>query len=180
VNEDSVKVDVKQIDAVNLEISADSLWGTDSKVKFVQVEKDTVVDTLFKEKIITQFNTISKLKLASLKGDIPGGNAKTVVVLREIISSSAKTRSGFKASKSFGRQWQAKCDASGHFEIKGLPEGVYKLLYFKDLNGDDRLTSGSIYPLAAGEPWASPEEDLILPHGDDNFLKELLKDLPGL
>jgi len=182
VNEDSVKVDVKQLDAVNLEISADSLWGTDSKVKFVQVEKDTVVDTLFKEKIITQFNTISKLKLASLKGEIPGGNAQTVVVLREIISSGikVKVKKFTKQSKSFGRQWQAKCDAAGHFEIKGLPEGIYKLFYFKDLNGDGRLTSGSIYPLAAGEPWASPEEDLILPHGDDNFLKELLKDLPGL
>jgi len=119
------------------------------------------------------------LKLASLKGEIPGGNAQTVVVLQEIMSSGVKTRQS-RRDKSFGRQWQAKCDASGHFEIKGLQEGAYRLLYFKDLNGDGRLTSGSIYPLAAGEPWAAPEDDLILPHGDDNFLKELLKELPGL
>ena len=181
VNEDSVKMKVKQLDAANLEILADTAWGTDSKVKFVQVHKDSVVDTLFKEEILTQFNTISKLKLASLKGEIPGGNAQTVVVLQEIISLGIKTKLPyFKPSKSYGRQWQAKCDASGHFEIKGLPEGTYKLLYFRDLNGDGRLTSGSIYPLAAGEPWGVPEEDLILPHGDDNFLKELLKDLPEL
>jgi len=180
VNEDSVKMQVKQIDAVNLEILGDTAWGTDSKIKFVEIYKDSVVDTLFKERILTQFSTISKLKLASLKGEIPGGNAQTVVVLQEIISSGVKTKLLSKHAKSFGREWRAKCDASGHFEIKGLPEGVYKLLYFKDLNGDGRLTSGSIYPLRAGEPWASPEEDLILPHGDDNFLKELLKDLPEL
>jgi uncharacterized protein (DUF2141 family) len=180
VNEDSVKMELKQLDATNLEILANPVWGTDSKIKFVQVEKDTIVDTLFKEKILTQFSTISKLKIASLKGEIPGGDAQTIIVLQEIISSSHKAKMPTKSSKSFGRQWQAKCDASGYFEIKDLPEGVYKLFYFKDLNGDGRLTSGSIYPLAAGEPWANPEEDLILPHGDDNFLKELLKDLPEL
>jgi uncharacterized protein (DUF2141 family) len=184
VNEDSVKMEVKQLDAANLEILAEPAWGTGSKIKFVQVEKDTVVDTLFNEKILTQFSTITKLKLASLKGEIPGGDAQTVVVLQEIISSGIKTKAKAKTlakqSKSFGRQWQANCDSSGHFEIKGLPEGIYKLLYFKDLNGDGRLTSGSVFPLAVGEPWASPEEDLILPHGDDNFLKELLKDLPEM
>jgi hypothetical protein len=78
------------------------------------------------------------------------------------------------------REFRAYCDSSGSFEIKNLPSGIYKLLYFKDLNGDDRLTSGSIYPLQAGEPWQASEEELILPHGDDNFLKELLKDLPRL
>jgi uncharacterized protein (DUF2141 family) len=180
VNGDSVKTEVRQLDAANLEISADSVWGTDSKIKFVQVEKDSVVDTLFKEKILTQFSTISKLKLASLKGEIPGGDAQTVVVLQEIISSGTKTKPLAKQSRQFGRQWQANCDDSGAFEIKGLPEGIYKLLYFRDFNEDGRLTSGSIYPLAAGEPWISPEEDLILPHGDDNFLKELLKNLPEL
>jgi len=180
VNEDSVKMEIKQLDAANLKILADPAWGTDSKIKFVQMDKDSVVDTLFTEKILTQFNTISKLKMASLKGEIPGGDAKTVVVLQEIISSGSKKVKQSRQAKSFGRQWQAKCDSSGHFEIKGLPEGIYNLLYFRDLNGDERLTSGSIYPLAAGEPWASPEEDLILPHGDDNFLKELLKDLPEL
>jgi len=181
VNEDSVKIRVNQFDAASLEISADTAWGTDSKIKFVQVEKDSVVDTLFKEKILTQFNTISKLKLASLKGNIPGGDDETVVVLLEIISSGSGIKAKLsKQAKSFGRQWQARCDDSGYFEIKGVPEGIYKLIYYNDLNKDGRLTSGSIYPLKAGEPWISPEEDLILPHGDDNILKELLKDLPKL
>ena len=187
VNEDSVKIIVKQVDAANLEISADTTWGADSKIKFVQVEKDSVVDTLFREKILTQFNTISKLKLASLKGNIPGGYDKTVVVLLEIIGSGSGSGSSSsikskltRHSKSFGREWQAKCDESGYFEIKGVPEGIYKLLYFNDMNRDGRLTSGSIYPLKAGESWVSPEEDLILPHGDDNILEELLKNLPKL
>jgi len=178
VNEDSVKIEVKQVDAANLEILADPIWGTDSKIKFVQMEKDSVVDTLFREKILTQFSTIAKLKLASLKGEIPGGYDETVVILREIVGG-AKAKHN-KHLKSFGRQWQTRCDDDGRFEIKGLPEGIYKLLYFNDLNGDGRLTSGSIYPLKAGEPWESPEEDLILPHGDDNILKELLKNLPEL
>jgi len=178
VNGDSVKMEVKQVDAANLEILADSIWGTDSKIKLVLLEKDSVVDTLFKEQILTQFNTIPKLKLASLKGEIPGGYEETIVILKEIIGAG-KAKSA-KHLRSFGRQWETKCNDDGHFEIKGLPEGVYKLLYFNDLNGDGRLTSGSIYPLKAGEFWESPEEDLILPHGDDNILKELLKNLPSL
>jgi hypothetical protein len=48
-------------------------------------------------------------------------------------------------------------------------------MYFKDLNGDGRLTSGSIHPLQAGEPWFASEEELILPPGDDNVLHQLLK-----
>jgi len=176
VNEDSVNVKVKQIDAVNLEISSEPAWGADVRIKLVQVEKDSVVDTLFREKLLTQFNTISKLKLASLKGEIPGGDATTIVVLQEI----ASRKMGKTSVKTLGKEWSAKCDNSGYFEFKGLPKGIYKFMYFKDLNGDGRLTSGSVYPLQAGEPWIVPEEDLILPSGDDNFLKELMRDLPGL
>jgi uncharacterized protein (DUF2141 family) len=178
INEDTVEVDVKQADAVSLEISANPAWSTDSKVKFVQMEKDSVVDTLLNEKILAQFSTISKLKLASLKGEIPGGDSATVVVFREIISRKIGT--GKSSSRNLGNEWSVKCDSSGSFEIKGLPKGIYNLMYFRDLNGDGRLTSGSVYPLRVGEPWAAPEEDLILPNGDDNFLKELLKDLPEL
>ena len=176
VNEDSVNVEIKQVDAVSFEISANPAWGTDSKIKFVQMEKDSVVDTLFKEKILTQFRTVSKLKLASLKGEIPGGDASTIVVLQEIVNRKI----GKSSTKSLGKEWSAKCDESGRFEIRGLPKGIYKLMYFKDLNGDGHLTSGSVYPLAAGEPWAAPEEELILPSGYGNFLKELMKDLPEL
>jgi len=113
------------------------------------------------------------LKLATLKGEIPGGNAQTIIIFKE--TSSSKTR-----RTSSVREFKAYCNSSGSFEIKDLPSGIYKLLYFKDLNGDGRLTPGSVYPLRAGEPWAAPEEELILPNGDDNFLKELLKDLPRL
>ncbi|MDR2732659.1 MAG: Ig-like domain-containing protein [Fibromonadaceae bacterium] len=176
INEDSVKIEAKHIDAVNLEVSSDLPFAPDSRIKLVLVEKDSVIDTLFREKILAQFNTISRLKLASLKGEIPGGNAQTVVVLQEVISN----KKGKLSVKSLGQEFIAKCDTAGTFEIKGLAEGIYKLMYFKDLNGDGRLTSGSIYPLQAGEPWVVPEEELILPHGDDNFLKELLKDLPEL
>jgi uncharacterized protein (DUF2141 family) len=190
VNEDSVKIEVKQIDAASLEIFSVPAWGTDSKLKFVSVEKDSITDTLFREKILTQFSTISKLKLASLKGNIPGGNSQTIVILREIIGQSrqetvkAKAKAKYSAnarpSRSFGTERQAKCDSSGYFEIKGLAFGTYSLMYFKDLNGDGRLTAGSIYPLAAGDPWAAAEEDLIIPSGGENFLKELIKDLPSL
>jgi len=172
INDDSTEVEVKQIDAVYLEISSNPEWKTDSKIKLVQIEKDTIVDTLFNEKVITQFGTISRLKLASLKGSIPGGDAQTIVVLQE-------TTSG-RIGRSPGKKFSANCDSTGNFEINGLPSGMYKFLYFKDLNGDGRLTSGSIYPLQAGEPWVTSAEELILPSGDDNFLKELLKDLPEL
>ncbi|MDR0517486.1 MAG: Ig-like domain-containing protein [Fibromonadaceae bacterium] len=175
VNEDSVSAQIKQMDAAFLEISSEPAWGADSKVKLVQMQKDSLVDTLFNEKILLQFNTISRLKLASLKGNIPGGDSQTVVVLRE--TTSSKTRK--TTIKTLGREWNAKCNSSGYFEIKGLPEGTYKLMYFKDLNGDGRLNSGSVYPLGIGEPWNAPEEELILPSGDDNILKELISNLPG-
>jgi hypothetical protein len=145
-------------------------------VKLEKIEKDTVVDTLFNAKMITQFNTISKLKLASLKGDIPGGDSQTVVVLRETTTN----KTGKHSIRTLGREWSAKCNSSGAFEIKNLPEGTYKLMYFKDLNGNGRLNSGSVYPLEVGEPWAAVEEELILPNGDDNVLKELVTDLPEL
>ncbi|MCL1967365.1 MAG: Ig-like domain-containing protein [Fibromonadales bacterium] len=173
VNEDSVAMDAKRIDAANFEISSNPKWKTDSKIKLSQMKKDTLVDTLPKEKILLQFGTIQKLKLASLKGEIPGGNAQTIVILQETLNS--KSRRTLQT-----REFRAQCNSAGYFEIKDLPAGIYRLLYFKDLNGDGRLTSGSIYPLQAGEPWAAPAENLILPRGDDNFLKELLKDLPSL
>jgi len=173
VNEDSVAMAIKRIDAAHLEISSNPKWKTDSKIKLTQVKKDTLADTLLKEKILLQFSTIQKLKLASLKGEIPGGNAQTIVILRETTSSRV-------GRTSQTREFRAYCNSDGYFEIKDLPSGIYKLIYFKDLNGDGRLTSGSIHPLRAGEPWAAPEEDLILPRGDDNFLKELLKNLPSL
>ncbi|MCL2100108.1 MAG: Ig-like domain-containing protein [Fibromonadales bacterium] len=177
VNEDSVNVEVKQLDAVHLEISSNPPFGTDAKIKLAQVEKDTIVDTLFREKVLVQFSTISKLRLASLKGKIPGGDAQTIVVLQE--TTIDKARRG-AAIRTLGREFSAKCNEAGDFEMEGLPAGTYKLMYFKDLNGDGRLNSGSVWPLSAGEPWAAPEDELILPSGDDNFLKELLKDLPSL
>jgi uncharacterized protein (DUF2141 family) len=176
VNEDSVKVNVTQIDAVYLEILSEPAWNVDSKVKLDIMEKDTVSDTLLKAKLVTQFNTISKLKLASLKGSIPGGDSQTVVVLRETTTN----KTGKHSIRTLGREWSAKCNSSGSFEIKNMPEGTYKLMYFRDLNGDGRLNSGSVYPLEVGEPWAVAEEDLILPNGDDNILKELIIDLPEL
>jgi len=173
VNEDSVALDVKRMDAANLEISSIPKWKTDSKIKLTQIKRDTLIDTLSNEKILLQFSTIPRLKLASLKGEIPGGNAQTIVIFQETTSSRSRRTPQ-------AREFRARCNSSGFFEIKDLPSGIYKLLYFKDLNGDGRLTSGSIYPLRAGEPWAAPTEELILPNGDDNFLKELLKDLPRL
>jgi len=177
VNEDSVSMNIKRIDAANFEILSIPNWKTDSKVKLVQMKKDSLIDTLFREKYSLQFSTVPRLKLASLKGEIPGGDAQTIVIFQETVSSKTK-----KLSRTLpqGREFKAVCNSAGNFEIKDLPEGIYKLIYFRDLNGDGRLTPGSIYPLQAGEPWAAPEEDLVLPHGDDNFLKELLKDLPRL
>jgi uncharacterized protein (DUF2141 family) len=176
INDDSVKVNVAQIDAAYLEISSEPMWNVDSKVKLNLMEKDTVSDTLLNAKMLTLFNTISKLKLASLKGSIPGGDSQTVVVLRETTTN----KMGKASIKTLGREWNAKCNRSGGFEIKDLPEGTYKLMYFRDLNGNGRLNSGSVYPLEVGEPWAVAEEDLILPNGDDNILKELVTDLPEL
>jgi uncharacterized protein (DUF2141 family) len=179
VNEDSVQVEVKQVDAAHLEISSNPPWSSDAKVRLAQLVKDTLADTL-SARILAQFGTISRLKLASLKGSIPGGDSQTIVVLQELLSGRAAGRKATANTRILARQFTAKCNEAGDFEIRAIPSGIYILTYFKDLNSDSRLTSGSIYPLKPGEPWAAPKEDLILPPGDDNFLKELLKDLPEL
>ncbi|MCL2260349.1 MAG: Ig-like domain-containing protein [Fibromonadales bacterium] len=171
VNEDTVKAVVKQVDAVSLEIS--SAWGTDAKIRFEHVKEDSV-------KMSLQFSTISRLKLASLKGKIPGGNASTIVVLQEVtvgkttksskpskLAKLAKRATG--AARTLGKEWSVKSDDSGNFEFKGLPKGIYSIMHFNDLNGDGRLTSGSIYPLQVGEPWVMYEEDLILNSGENIF-----------
>jgi uncharacterized protein (DUF2141 family) len=176
VNEDSVEVKIKSIDAVSLEISSNPEWGADAKIKLVQVKKDSIIDTLFREKNLAQFNTLSKLKLASLNGIIPGGDASTIVILQEIVISKSKKIN----AKSLGKEWTAKCNGTGYFEFKSLPKGTYKVIYFRDLNGDGRLNSGSVYPLSPGEPWIATEEELVLPNGDENSLNVLLKNLPEL
>lgn len=116
--------------------------------------------------MLAQFETVAKLKMASLTGTVPGGTALTRIRLRSV-ERKDEVRT-------------ARCDAKGAFKITGLLEGFYAVDYFHDLDGNGLPSPGRLFPLRAGEPWRAPVNELILPHGDDNILEKLLPELPRL
>lgn len=177
VNADTLPAQVSQADAVRLEVRGPGPWGFDAQVKLLLLTPDTTfgkpdsaghVDTTvtYASEQLASFQTVAKLKLASLTGQVPGGNARTVIRLRsQDRPDEIRT---------------ALCDAQGRFRLEGLREGLYTVDYFHDLDGDRRPSPGRIFPPTPGEPWRASELTLILPHGDDNVLEKLLPDLPRL
>jgi hypothetical protein len=163
-NKDTIPHQVRQIDAVRLEIASEKPWGMDSEVKL----EFAFADTTQKTETLTRFNTVGRLRMANLRGTIPGGDSTTVVQLTSL-DKGRKTETQ-----------TAKCNAQGAFEMQNLLDGHYKLIYFQDLNGDGKLSAGSVWTSAPGEPWRLGAEDLILPAALDNDLKLLVKELPVL
>lgn len=177
INQDTVAAVAKQKDAVRLEVRSSKDWPTDAQIRLLYMEPDTTiskpdslgkVDTLvtYQTEVLAQFETISKLKMANLEGTVPGGNATTRIRLR---STERKNEERF-----------ALCDARGHFKMVGLLEGFYTVDYFHDRDGDGKPSPGRLFPVTAGEPWRAPENELVLPHGEDNIFEKLLLDLPQL
>ena len=177
INQDTLVPQVRALDAVRLELRTETPWPTDATIRALYLQPDTSVtrpdsngrsDTLvtWQSETLTQFETVSKLKLASFEGVVPGGNAATVIRLR---------------SRERPTEWlQAPCDSQGRFRFNNLLEGFYSIDYFHDFDGNGVPSPGRLFPPTPGEPWRAPQTDLILPHGDGNILEKLVPDLPRL
>lgn len=175
INKDTTQVQVKQIDPVRFAVEKTAPWGTDITVNFLKGYMDTTLaaadstgkrDTVIELKYerLQKFETVSKLKLAKLKGTIPGGNPKTVVRLL-----SAET----------GMYYFENCKADGSFSFDDLVEGAYLMDYYFPEEGKNLPDGGSVEPLRYGSPWRAIDDTLKVSNGD-NALEKLSEHIPTL
>ena len=121
-----------------------------------------MIETKYQSKLT--FETISKLKLASLVGRIPGAKLNAVVRLK-----SAET----------GKFEYAKCTSHGVFSFNDLVEGDYIIDYYYADKGTDLPSGGSLEPFKYGSAWRAPLDTLKIKSGA-NDLDQLMPKLPAL
>jgi hypothetical protein len=174
-NKDTTQVDVKKLDPIRYVVQRREPWPTDSKFSLLRGYRDTtlakadsngvrdtVIDIKYERKL--QFETISKLKLASLVGKIPGGRKGVLVRLK-----SAET----------GKFEYAKCSSHGVFSFNDLVEGAYIIDYYYADKGTDLPNGGSLNPFRFGSAWRAPLDTLNIKSGP-NDLEQLMPNLPAL
>ena len=172
---DTVPVSVKKLDPIRYVVLREKPWPTDTKFSLLRGYRDTtlakadsngvrdtVIQTKYERKL--QFETISKLKLASLVGKIPGAKGDALVRLKSVET---------------GKFEFAKCSAHGVFSFNDLVEGGYIIDYYYADKGSDLPNGGSIYPFKYGSAWRAPLDTLKLKSGA-NDLEQLMPNLPAL
>ena len=158
------------------EIKSTAPWPTDGRVELVKISQDTVVkpadstgyrDTVISQKYssLVKFETVPKLKIASLEGLIPTDKMPPPVVrLRSL-----------ETGKIFRRRLAPK----GAFFIDNPLEGKYITDYYYNDKSYWRPDAGLLNPVKLGAGWRSPADTLNLSNGKNN-LDSLLRDLPSL
>lgn len=175
MNKDTLPTVVSRLDPTRFEVRAEKPWLTDAKVELLQMYADTTLkpadSTGFRDTVITmksqnivRFETIAKLKLASLEGKIPKGDIHTRVRLRSVENGKTVTTS---------------CTMNGNFKLDRLMEGAYVVDYYRVKGGMDSPYAGRLNPLDWGAPWRSPSDTLRLSNGN-NTLDSLIQNLPPL
>lgn len=175
INKDTTQVQVKQLDPVRFAVEKTAPWQTDMSVNFLMGYMDTTLaaadsngkrDTVIELKYtkLQKFETVSKLKLAKLKGKIPNANPKTMVRLL-----SAETN----------QYYQQHCNADGSFSFGDLVEGNYLMDYYFPEEGKDLPDAGSVEPLRYGSAWRAISDTLKVKNGE-NALDSLVKEIPAL
>lgn len=170
---DTVSAVVERKDAVTFYVTPQKTMPMDVPVSLLEQYMDTTLalpdstgfrDTLVTRKFkkVTSFETVKKLRVASLKGNIPGGNAETYVRLRAVENGTVR---------------DTVCSQSGSFVMTNLLEGKYVVDYYRG-TAQGLVDAGSIEPLRNARPWRSPVDTLELANGD-NVLEKLIK-LPAL
>jgi len=124
--------------------------------------RDTVITTKYENKLT--FETISKLKLASMVGKIPGAKAGAIVRLKSVET---------------GKFEYAKCSSYGAFAFNDLVEGGYIIDYYYADKGIGLPNGGSLNPFSFGSAWRSPIDTLKIKSGP-NDLEQLMPNLPAL
>lgn len=175
INKDTVKMTVVPVDPVRLLVQRDDEWPTDVSIDILEGYNDTTLakadsngvrDTVvtLKYKRLNRVETVSKLKLASLKGAIPGGNAQVAVRLTSIETKTTQV---------------AKCDAAGNFIFPDLEEGPFFIEYYYPEEGKDTPDAGKLAPFRFGQAWRAPNDTLKISKGE-NDLNKLIPGLPTL
>ena len=172
---DTTQVPVKKLDPVRFVVVRGEPWPTDSKFNLLRGYtdttlakadsngvRDTVIKTKYENKL--QFETVSKLKLASLVGKIPGAKAGALVRLKSVET---------------GKFEYAKCSPYGVFSFNNLVEGGYIIDYYYADEGTDLPSGGSLNPFRFGSAWRTPIDTLKIKSGP-NDLEQMMPNLPAL
>ena len=162
-SKDTLPVQIKQLDAVRLQVSPSkplpmgvsyrlvSMRHDTAKVKvdstLPQAKQDSLRQAAIKPVLqqLGSFETVSPLKLTKLQGRLRGADTTWSVRLR-----APKTT----------YDWLTRCNVNGIFLFASIPEGPYLLDAFADLDGNGRPSPGSIVPLRFAEPWRSLPDTL--------------------
>ena len=172
---DTTQVPVKKLDPVRFVVVRGEPWPTDSKFNLLRGYtdttlakadsngvRDTVIKTKYENKL--QFETVSKLKLASLVGKIPGAKSGALVRLKSVET---------------GKFEYAKCSPYGVFSFNDLVEGGYIIDYYYADEGTDLPSGGSLNPFRFGSAWRTPIDTLKIKSGP-NDLEQMMPNLPAL
>ena len=175
INKDTTQLQVKQMDPVRFAVEKTAPWQTDISVIFLMGYMDTTLaaadsngkrDTVIELKYerLQKFETVSKLKLAKLRGKISGADTKAIVRL---------------LSAATNQYYLEHCKADGSFSFDDLVEGDYLMDYYFPEEGRDLPDAGSVEPLRYGSAWRAISDTLKMKNGE-NLLDSLTKVVPSL
>lgn len=175
VNKDTTKLEILQIDPVRFAVVQPAPWGTDLTMNLLMGYNDTTLaaadsngvrDTVIelKYKKLQKFETVAKLKLATLQGKIPGGKSGVLVRLHSVET---------------GTDYLENCNGEGAFRFGDLVEGAYFMDYYYPEQGKLIPDGGSINPFRYGSPWRAINDTLKIKNGD-NVLEQLQSAIPAL
>jgi hypothetical protein len=175
INKDTVAVDMKRLDAIRFMAVPKEPWPTDAAVDFLMGYmdttlakadsngvRDTVIDLKYKKLI--RFETVPKIKLASLKGKLKNANPGVTVRLASIDTK---------------KYFYTKCDHGGKFAFDNLMEGKYFIDYYYAEEGRLTPDGGALFPFRYGKPWRAPTDTVHVVNGE-NDIEKLLPDMPAL
>lgn len=176
INKDTSEVQVKQIDPIRFLVVNEKPWPTDVTVDFLQGYKDTTLaaadsngvrDTVvdLKYKRLLRFETVSKLKLAKLKGKIPGARAGAKV---RLLSLETKL------------PYYADCSGDGNFAFNDIVEGNYFIDYYYAEEGKLTPDGGSLFPFRYGKAWRAPSDTIKVKNGENSIEDLVTAPLPAL
>ena len=175
LNKDTTAIEMKRIDPIRFMAVPASPWPTDAAIEFLQGYKDTTLakadsngvrDTVveLKYKRLLRFETVPKIKLASLKGTLKRANPGVTV---RLVSLDTK------------RPYFTQCDVNGAFVFDNLMEGKYFIDYYYAESGRNTPDGGSLSPFRFGKPWRAPNDTVRVSNGE-NDIEKLLPDMPAL
>ncbi len=174
INKDTTQVEIARLDPIRFVVQNKNPWPTDTKVYVLMGYPDTTLaaadsngvrDTVIEQKYrqLVNFETVSKLKLASLKGRIPGAKTGVVVRLKPAGSSTP---------------YYTKCNGE-NFAFEDLVEGSYFLDYYYAEEGKMEPDAGSLNPFRFGSQWRAPNDTLKIANGE-NLLEKLIPQVPSM